>query len=340
MNFPQTLNQIIEGHDLNFETAQSLMNLMMTGQLSDIEISAVLTALRQKGETITEIAAFASVMRQHATSIQLTNPEKAIDTCGTGGDHSNTFNISTTVAFVLAAQGIPVAKHGNRSASSKSGSADVLEALGINLDLQPEQVAQCIEKINLGFLFAPKHHGSIKHVMTVRKTLKIRTVFNILGPLTNPAGAQNQVIGVFAPEFVAKMAAVLQQLGTKSAMIVHGSGLDEITTTGPTQISQLENEIINDFTIHPSDFKIPTATLEDLKGGTPAENATITKEILQGSQSPKADIVILNAAAGFVVSGLATDFNEGIQIARETLSSQTAYQKLQELSQLTNSFTK
>ncbi len=335
----EIIKKLINKTDLVESEALDAMKNIMDGQVSEAEIAAFLIALRMKGETTSEVSSLASVMRSRSEQI---HPEvkNLTDTCGTGGDHSNTFNISTTVAFVLAGAGVPVAKHGNRAASSKSGSADVLEALGVKIDLLPSTVEQCIEEIGIGFMFAPLFHSSMKNVVPVRKQLKVRTIFNILGPLTNPANAQNQVIGVFDPDLTEFMAHVLKKLGSRHAMIVHGDGLDEISTTGSNKISELTEDEIKTYEFNPADYGIPRATKHDLTGGDAQENAEITLEILKNSDteeiSPKKDIVIINAAASLIESAEPDNWPDAIDLAKASISTGSALSKLEELIEFTN----
>ncbi len=328
--FANILQKLIEKKDLTFEEARKVMQDIMEGNLTEGEISAFLVALRSKGETIDEIAGCASIMREKAITIT-PKVESLVDTCGTGGDLSNTFNISTTVAFIVAGCGIKVAKHGNKAASSRSGSADVLKALGVNIDLKPEKVKQSIEEIGIGFLFAPLFHPAMKNVVPIRQKLKIKTVFNLLGPLTNPAKAPYQVIGVFDENLTEVFARVLDQLGTKHALVVHGSGLDEVTNTGRTKITEIKNGKLNTFFIQPEDFSLQRCSPEDLKGGEPQQNAEITLAILKGEKGPKRDIVTMNAAAALLACDKAQDFPEGITMAEQSIDSGKALKKLKEL---------
>lgn len=306
------------------------MTEIMEGRATDSQIASFLTALRIKGESIEEITAAAKVMREKAIAIKA--PEGVIDTCGTGGDMAGTFNISTTAAFVVAAAGIPVAKHGNRSVSSKSGSADVLEALGIKIDLPPEKVEKCLFETNFGFLFAPLFHPAMKYAINARKEIGIRTIFNILGPITNPAGAKKQIMGIFSPRLTELLASVLGNLGAIDAMVVHGEdGLDEITNCDATKISRFRNKKVETFYIIPEDFGFVRAKRESLIGGGKEQNATITLSILNGERGAKRDIVMMNASAAIVVSGIARDFKEAINIAEEAVDSKKALSKLEEV---------
>ncbi len=327
-----TIEKILNQVSLTQEEARDVMFEIMSGEYNDIQIAGFLIALRSKGETSAEIAGFAQAMRDKMTNIECV--EGAIDLCGTGGDASGTFNISTAATFIVAGAGVPVAKHGNRSMTSKSGSADVLSALDIDITLPPEKVSECIEKIGLGFMFAPALHPAMKYAMGARIALGTRTVFNILGPLCNPAGIERQLMGIFDGSLTEKVAKVLQKLGSSHAMIVHGDdGLDEISTTAPTKISHLKNDgSIDTISITSSDYGFEVATLDDLKGGMPDENAEIIKNILTGNDTgKKADIVILNAAAGIFIGGGAESIDEGIHRAREAIISGSAMSILLEL---------
>ncbi len=328
------------GH-LNAEQAESVMRQIMTGGASEAQIGAYLMALSMKGETTDEIGGSARAMRQAATTVPTTVKADMLDTCGTGGDKSGTFNISTTVAFVAAGAGIPVAKHGNRAATSKSGSADVLAALGVNFELSPEQVGRCVDEIGIGFLFAPMLHPAMRYAIGPRKALGIRTIFNILGPLTNPAGAQRQLMGVFAHSLTDLLAHVLKDLGLKSAMVVNGyGGLDELTVTGPNRISYLDEAGgISHLDVDPTELGFHMASLDDLRGGDPSENAAILRRVLAGSDTgPKRDIVLLNAGAAIMTAGLTSSIADGIIVARDSLDSGAALQKLDQLIEFSQSF--
>jgi len=327
------IEQLLDQENLTQKSARDVMIRIMTGEYDDVQIAGFLIALRAKGETSNEIAGFAQAMRDKMTQIECV--DDAIDMCGTGGDYSGTFNISTAATFVVAGAGVPVAKHGNRSMTSKSGSADVLTALGIDITLPPETVSKCIEKIGLGFMFAPSLHPAMKYAMGARGALGTRTVFNILGPLCNPAGVERQLMGIFEGSLTEKIAKVLKNLGSVNAMIVHGNdGLDEISTTSSTKASHLNNNgSIDTLTISATDYGFEVATLDDLKGGIPDKNADIIINILNGSDTgKKADIVVLNAAAGIFVGGKVDSIKEGINIARDVISSGAAMSKLMELS--------
>jgi anthranilate phosphoribosyltransferase len=332
----ETINQLLEGESLSAEQAEAVMGEIMTGSATPAQIAGFLVALRVKGETADEIAGCARAMRGVVVSVRPSRTD-VIDTCGTGGDRAGTFNISTTTAFVVAGAGLGVAKHGNRSVSSRSGSADVLEALGVNFNLTPEQVGQAIDEIGIGFLFAPHFHPAMRYAIGPRRELGIRTVFNILGPLTNPAGATAQLLGVYDASLVELLAHVLQQLGSRAAYVVHGFGqLDELTTAGPNQVSY--------FGVAPADGRIVTEMLDphtlgfaaaqpgDLRGGDPEENARILRSVLAGEErGPRRDAVLLNGAAALAVGGAAADLEEGIARAAESIDSGAALSTLEAL---------
>ncbi len=299
-------------------------------------VAAVLVALRMKGETVDEIAAAAGVMRELATRVDIAGPH-LVDTCGTGGDGASTFNISTASCFVVAAAGGKVAKHGNRSVSSKSGSADLLEAAGVNLDIDPEQVAKCVNEVGVGFMFAPKHHGAMKHAIGPRKEMAARTIFNILGPLTNPAGAPNQLLGVFSKELVEPLAHVLANLGSDHVLVVHSEdGMDEISIGAPTFVAELKDGVVTTYTIQPEDFGMARADLSSLKVEDAAESLTVVKSVLANEAGPARDIVILNAGASLYVAGLADSLAAGVEKAAEVLASGAAQTKLDDLVKVSN----
>lgn len=332
----EAISIIIQNISLSESEMAECMTEIMEGRATDAQIGAFLTALRIKGETIEEITAAVRIMREKATKINA--PEGVIDTCGTGGDMSGTFNISTTTAIVVAASGVPVAKHGNRSVSSQSGSADVLEALGINIELPPEKVEKCLFETNFGFLFAPLFHPAMKFAIGPRREISIRTIFNILGPLTNPANAKRQILGVFADRLTEPLASVLGNLGAVDAMVVHGEdGLDEITVCDGTRVSRYKDGKVETSYIMPEDFGFKKADCKDLAGGSKNENAEITISILNGEKGPKRDIVLMNSAAAIVVAGLTQDFNTAREIAEESIDSKKALQKLEEIKKVTNS---
>ncbi len=332
------INKVVGGEHLTEEEAVSLMDEIMSGKATDAQIAAFITALRIKGETVDEITGFAKVMRQKATPVK-TGHQFLLDTCGTGGDGSHTFNISTTVAFVVSAAGVPVAKHGNRSVSSRSGSADVLEALGTNINLTPEQVGECIDNVGIGFLFAPALHGAMKYAIGPRREIGIRTVFNILGPLTNPAGAQCQILGVYDPNLTEVMAGVLANLGSRSAFVVHGAGgLDEVSVLGPSKISEVKNGKVITYYLDPRKHGFEYAAAEELKGGTAEENAEITRHILGGEKGPRREIVLLNAAVALMAAGSAATIEEGVAKSAAVIDSGAAGRKIDELAGYTRKF--
>ena len=305
MTFQTTLQTVVFGNSLSEQEMMNAMTQVMGGKVSDIQLAAFLTALQVKGETVPEIVGAAKVMRDKAEKIKV-NSSNIIDTCGTGGDGADTFNISTAVAFVVAGAGVTVAKHGNRAVSSKSGSADVLQCLGVNIDAPLRTIERCIEEVGIGFLFAPLMHKAMKHAVGVRKELGFRTFFNLLGPLTNPANANSQILGVFDSKWVNPLAEVLRDLGSKHAMIVHGfDGLDEITLTSETQISELRNGNITNYALNPKKFGYSLCSSEDLRGGVPEINAKIIRDILKGEKGCKTDIILLNAGAAIYVAGKA-----------------------------------
>ena len=333
----EAIKDLIVGADLDRAKMRAVMEQIMSGQATDAQIGAFLVALRIKGETIDEIAGGAEVMREKATPIVTVRPD-LIDTCGTGGDDSGTFNISTTVAFVACGAGLAVAKHGTRSISSQCGSSDVLTALGVNVEAAPEKVGECIDEVGIGFLFAIALHGAMKHAIGPRRELATRTVFNILGPLTNPAGAKRQLLGVFDGALTEALAGVLRELGSDQALVVHGSdGLDEITLTGPTQVSELRDGQVSTRQIHPGDFGLQTVSAEALKGGDADHNARILRGVLDGEEGPQRDVVLLNSAAAIVVGGLAEDITAGLEVARESIDSGKARQALDRLVEVSNS---
>ena len=333
----EAIRDLIAGADLDRAKMRAVMEQIMSGQATDAQIGAFLVALRIKGETVDEIAGGAEVMREKATPIVTVRPD-LIDTCGTGGDDSGTFNISTTVAFVACGAGLAVAKHGTRSISSQCGSSDVLTALGVNVEAAPEKVGECIDKVGIGFLFAIALHGAMKHAIGPRRELATRTVFNILGPLTNPAGAKRQLLGVFDGALTEALAGVLRELGSERALVVHGSdGLDEITLTGPTQVSELRDGQVSTRQIHPGDFGLQTVSAESLKGGDADYNARVLRGVLDGEEGPQRDVVLLNSAAAIVVGGRAEDITAGLEVARESIDSGKARQALDRLVEVSNS---
>jgi len=343
------INKVVQGQDLAEGEMVDVMGQIMGGEATPAQIGAFITALRMKGETVAEITGAARVMRERATPIRVgktldldrddinIDRETILDTCGTGGSGTRSFNISTTVAFVVAACGVRVAKHGNRSVSSACGSADVLEALGVNLEVSPEKVEQCIAEIGIGFLFAPALHGAMKHAIGPRREIGIRTIFNILGPLTNPAGADCQVLGVYRPELVAVMGKVLANLGCRRGFIVHGrDGMDEVTLTGPTDVAEIRDSQVSLYTVVPEDFGLQRCSLADLQGGDAEQNAAIVQEILERRGGPKRDVVLLNAAFGLVAGGVVPDIDAGVAMAAAALDQGAALVKLEQLKALTN----
>ena len=329
----QLLEQLLEGDDLSHDSAFDVMLSIMSGKFNDAQIAGFLMALRAKGETVDEIAGFANAMREKMVSVPLVSP--AIDMCGTGGDARGTFNISTAASFVVAGAGVKVAKHGNRSMTSQSGSADVLQALGIAINRPVENSVEDIENTGLGFLFAPAYHPAMKHAVGARKALAVRTVFNILGPLCNPANVKAQAMGIFHLDLTEVQVNVLKVLGSTDVMVFHGrDGLDEISTTTTTKISQMRNGgNVNTFDFDATDLGISQVTLFDLQGGKPEENSGIIKAILKGKTGPKRDIVLLNAAAGIVVGGKAQTLEEGLKLASESVNSGAALHVLNQLAQ-------
>jgi anthranilate phosphoribosyltransferase len=334
----EAVAKVVEKQDLSMAETEGAMKEIMSGEATPSQISAFITALRMKGETAAEIAGCARVMREHAIRV---SPKRSdvVDTCGTGGDASGTFNISTVVAFVAAGAGLGVAKHGNRSVSSKCGSADLMEALGIKISLPAEQVAQCIDEVGIGFLFAPAFHPAMKHATPVRREIGLRTIFNVLGPLANPAWAKRQLLGVYSADLTEVMAEVLRELGTEHARVVHGhGGLDELSTTGPSRDSELRSGKVKTYELDPRKLGLPKASITDLLGGTVEENVKILKAVLSGEKGPKRDIVLLNAAAVMVVGGKAKDFKEGLMVAAESIDSGRALAKVGELAKMSQGF--
>jgi anthranilate phosphoribosyltransferase len=331
MELPQAINAVLQRKDLSEEEMQSVMQTIMTGGATDAQIGGFLIGLRMKGETVNEIAAAASVMRDLAAKVNV-SAEHLVDTCGTGGDASGTFNISTASAFVVAAAGAKVAKHGNRSISSKSGSADVLEAAGVNLNLTPEQVAECINKVGVGFMFAPAHHGAMKHAIGPRKEMAARTVFNVLGPLTNPASAPNQVLGVFSEELLEPMASVLQKLGSRHVLVVHAKdGLDEISIGDKTEVAELKDGLIRRYSIQPEDFGLTRTPITEIKADDAAHSLEIIRNLLEDQPGPARDIVIMNAGAAIYASGIADSLKAGVEKAAQIISSGEARNCLDQL---------
>ena len=342
MNIKEAISKIIERHSLTEKEMESVMEEIMTGAATSAQVSSFITALRMKGESVAEIIGAARVMRQKATRIEVgfdpaSDGEILVDTCGTGGDGSHTFNISTASALVVAAAGLKVAKHGNRSVSSRCGSADVLKALGVNLELTPDQVAASIKEIGIGFLFAPLLHGAMKYAIGPRREIGIRTIFNVLGPLTNPAGANVQLLGVYERSLTKTLAAVLQGLGNQQAMVVHGAGgLDELSLAGTNHIAWLKGDTIKELSLKLAEAGLSEAPLTALIGGDPKENADIIRKLLAGEKGPRRDVVLLNTAAVFVTAERVENFRQGVELAAATIDNGSARQKLAELVQFSN----
>ena len=348
----QAIHKVVDGLNLSEEEMEAAMDVIMSGQATPAQIGAFITALRLKGETVEEITAAARVMRRKATRIQVDNAlinidrdeinldlETIVDTCGTGGDATNTFNVSTTTAFVVAGCGLRVAKHGNRSVSSLCGSADVIEKLGVNLDVPSAVVEKCLNQVGIGFLYAPALHGAMKYAIGPRREIGIRTIFNILGPLTNPAGANVQVLGVYNRELTPILAEVLGKLGSRSAFVVYGEGsLDEISITGKTHVSELKDGHVSTYTIEPENFGLPRANLNDIRGGDAQENADIVLSVLRGEPGARRNMVLLNAAAALVAARRAGDFQDGITQAAEAIDTGRAMEKLDGMRAITNEY--
>jgi anthranilate phosphoribosyltransferase len=336
LDLPAALERALDREHLTAEDAERVMMRIMSGQATSAQIGAYLAALRAKGETVPEITGFARAMRNHVVRVQPTR-RPLVDTCGTGGDGGGTFNISTTAAFVVAGAGVAVAKHGNRSVSSRCGSADVLTALGIELDLPPEAVATCIDEVGFGFLYAPALHPAMKHAIGPRREMKVRTVFNVLGPLTNPAGAGVQLIGVYSRDLVAPLAHVLRELGSEAACVVSSAdGLDELTTTAPNHVAVLARGQVEQRMLDATDLGMRRVRREALAGGEPAENAAITRGILAGESGPRREVVLLNAGMALVAAGVASDAREGLERAAESVDSGRAASVLEELAAYTH----
>ena len=324
----EAIEKLIRGADLSQEEAAQVMEEIMTGEATPAQFGAFVIGLRLKGETVDEMTGFAAVMRDKSLKVDFSGP--SVDTCGTGGDDLGTFNISTVAAFVVAGAGIAVAKHGNRAMTSKSGSADVLEKQGVKIDLGPEGVKRCMEEVGIGFMFAPRFHPAMKFAVQPRREIGVRTVFNILGPLTNPAGAEAQVLGVPTDSVGEKMVQVLQRLGSERAIVVHAEdGLDEISLNSNTSIWDLKDRSIKHYTIGPDDLGLAPASLESLAGGSVEENADTMTEVLKGASGPRRDVVVANAAGGIVAGGKAADLREGVQLAQESIDSGRALEKLE-----------
>ncbi len=337
MQFRQALEHVLQGNHLSHADMLALMQQVMTGDLTPAQIAGLVIALRQKGESVDEITAAATVMRALSTKVDVQDKTHLVDTCGTGGDGIQTFNVSTASAFVVAAAGAKVAKHGGRSVSSTCGSADVLEALGVNVNQPPEQVALCIDKIGIGFMFAPNHHSAMKHAAPVRRELGVRTLFNLLGPLTNPASAKRQVMGVFDKNLTVKLAHVLKNLGSEHVLVVHGAdGMDEISFTGDTFVAELNNGIVSEYTLNPAQFGLPLHALASIQIENAAQSKAMILDVLAGQQGAARDIVLLNAGAAIYVAGLAGSLALGLQKAAEVIDSGAALAKLEALKRETN----
>ncbi len=338
MDIQSAIQSVIDKKNLSNDEMRDVMQSIMTGECTDAQIAGFLVGLQSKGETVDEITAAASVMRELASRVQI-NRDNLIDTCGTGGDGHNTFNISTTAAFVTAAAGGYVAKHGNRSVSSKSGSADVLEAAGVKLELNPTQVAQCVEEIGIGFMFAPIHHSAMKHAITPRKELGVRTLFNVLGPLTNPAGAKRQVMGVFSRDWLETLANVLKNLGSEQVMIVHSEdSMDEISISAPTNIAELKDGKIKTYQIEPEQFGMQRADINTLAVKNIEDSLNVMQAVLDNQGGPTQDIIVLNAGAAIYTAGIEDTLAAGITSARQVIENGSARAKLGELVKLTQSF--
>jgi len=332
MNIQEAIKKVISREDLTEDEMHSVMNDIMTGNATDAQIGGFLVGLSMKGETIDEIVAAAKVMRSLATGVKILKPKHLVDTCGTGGDSSGLFNVSTASAFVVASAGGQVAKHGNRSISSKSGSADVLETAGVNLEMSPETISNCVEKIGVGFMFAPAHHSAMKYAIGPRRELAVRTIFNVLGPLTNPAGAPSQVMGVYHKDLVEPIAHALKNLGSCHVMVVHSNdGLDEISIADSTYVAELKNGTVETYSISPSDFNMQQANLDSICVDDADASLKLIQEALDGQEGPAKDIIALNAGAAIYVSGLANSLKDGVKKAQEVLNSGAAHQKLDDL---------
>ncbi len=336
MTMQAAIKAVTENNDLNAEEMAATMRLIMTGEATPAQVGGFLIGLRMKGETIDEIAAAAGVMRDLASKVEV-DKNHLVDTCGTGGDSSGSFNISTASAIVVAAAGGKVAKHGNRSISSKSGSADVLETAGVNLEISPEKVAQCVNEIGVGFMFAPLHHSAMKHAIGPRREMAVRTIFNVLGPLTNPAGAPNQVLGVFSKELVEPLAHVLQRLGSKHVLVVHAEdGMDEISIASPTYVAELNGGEVTTYTVQPEDFGMVRGNLEQIRAKDSAHSLEIIKGVFDNIDGPAKDIVCLNAGAAIYAAGLTGSLADGIKKAQDVIASGSVSEKLAELITKTN----
>ncbi len=338
MDIQTAIRTVCERRDLSQEQMRAVMRVIMTGEATPAQIGGFLIGLRMKGETVDEITAAAEVMRELAAHVGVSGPH-VVDTCGTGGDGVSTFNISTASAFVVAAAGGKVAKHGNRSVSSRSGSADVLEAAGVNLELSPEQVAQCIDEVGVGFMFAPKHHSAMKHAIGPRREMGVRTIFNLLGPLTNPAGAAHQVVGVFSDDWVEPLAQVLRKLGSGHVLVVHAEdGMDEISIGSPTRVAELKDDQIRTYTVNPEDFGLQKGKVAGLAVNSAKESLAIIESVLNNQAGPARDIVALNSGAAIYAADLSDSLEAGVRQAHECIASGAAREKLQALVGLSRKF--
>ncbi|GMR09084.1 MAG: anthranilate phosphoribosyltransferase [Gammaproteobacteria bacterium] len=338
MDMKSAIRAVVDNHDLSAADMEAVMRLIMTGEATPAQIGGFLVGLRNKGETVAEIAAAARVMRELATPVTVTG-DHIVDIVGTGGDGANTFNISTATIFVVAAAGGTVAKHGNRSVSSKSGSADLLEVAGVNLDLTPEQVGQCITELGVGFMFAPKHHSAMKHAIGPRKEMGVRTIFNVLGPLTNPAGAPNQLLGVFSNELVEPLARVLRELGSNHVMVVHSQdGMDEISIGAATRVAELKEGEISDYIITPEEFGFERGDVADIEVDSAQQSLQIIQQVFTNKPGAARDIVVMNAGAAIYCAGLAEDLSQGMEIAADVIADGAAAEKLKALVELSNGF--
>ncbi len=328
--FKDFVAKVADGHALSLDEARQAFEVILSGSATPSQLGGFLMALRVRGESIAEVTGAVATMRSKMLTVDA--PANAIDIVGTGGDNSGSYNISTCTAIVVAGCGVPVAKHGNRSLSSKSGAAEALSELGVNIDIRPEKITDCLQKANIGFMFAPLHHAAMKHVGPTRMELGTRTIFNLLGPLSNPAGVKRQMVGVFARKWVEPVAQALNELGSDKALVVHGSdGMDEITTTGPTFVTELENGDIRSFEVSPEDAGLPIARAEELKGGLPAANARALREVLAGTKNAYRDIVLFNAAASLLVADKAGSLKEGVKMAAASIDSGSAADTLEKL---------
>lgn len=329
-SFKELIAHVATGATLDRDQARQAFEIILSGEATPSQLGGFLMALRVRGETVNEVTGAVATMR--AKMLPVAAPTEAVDIVGTGGDNSGSYNISTCTAIVVAGCGVPVAKHGNRSLSSKSGAAEALAELGVNIDIAPEKISACINKAGIGFMFAPLHHAAMKHVGPTRVELGTRTIFNLLGPLSNPAGAKRQMLGVFDRKWVEPIAEVLKNLGSEHVWVVHGSdGMDEITTTGPTYVTELKDGATRSFEVSPEDAGLPVAKVEDLKGGTPAENAAALREVLKGAKNAYRDVVLFNAAASLIVAGKADDLRAGVEAAAHSIDSGAALDRLDRL---------